>query len=98
MAMRLVDGGIQSPLQLRHTSPERLRKVCKSVVGEHWHYRLNFREVDIATDDYKSMQAMRQISKYGIRFVDSTLRRIYFKTENDEYFKENRCLCVGRKN
>lgn len=63
MAMRLVDGGIQSPLQMRHTPPDRLRKVCKSVVGEYWHYRLNFLEVDIATDDYKSMQAMRQISK-----------------------------------
>lgn len=63
MALRLVDGGIHSPLQLRHTPPEVLRKVCKSVIGEHWHYRLNFMEVDIATDDYKSMQAMRQISK-----------------------------------
>ena len=63
MAMRLVVGGIHSPLQLRHTPPELLRKICKSVVGEYWHYRLNFLEVDIATDDYKSMQAMRQISK-----------------------------------
>lgn len=63
MAHRLVDGGIHSPLQLRHTPPEVLRKVCKSVIGEHWHYRLNFMEVDIATDNYKSMQAMRQISK-----------------------------------
>jgi DNA polymerase-4 len=63
MAMRLVMAGIHSPLQMRHTPPNVLRKACKSVLGEHWHYRLNFKEVDIATDNYKSMQAMRQVSK-----------------------------------
>jgi DNA polymerase-4 len=40
-----------------------VRKVCKSIIGEYWHYRLNFREVDISNDEYKSMQAMRQVSK-----------------------------------
>ncbi len=63
MALRLVDGGITSPLKLRHTPPDVVRKACKSIIGEYWHYRLNFREVDILNDDYKSMQAMRQVSK-----------------------------------
>lgn len=71
MALRLITGGISSPLQLRHTRPEVLRKVCKSVIGEYWHYRLNFLEVDIANDDYKSMQAMRQISKEQRQSVDT---------------------------
>ena len=63
MALRLVMGGIASPLQLRHTPPDVLRRVCGGIVGDYWHYRLNFKEVDISTNDYKSMQAMRQISK-----------------------------------
>ena len=63
IAWRLVSAGINSPLQVRHTPPEVLRRACHSIVGEYWHYRLNFREVDIVTDNYKSMQAMRQVSK-----------------------------------
>lgn len=63
MALRLTDHGIRSAVQLRHTPPDLLRKACHSVIGEYWHYRLNFREVDIQTDEYKSMQAMRQVSK-----------------------------------
>ncbi len=70
MALRLITGGISSPLQLRHTRPEVLRRVCKSVIGEYWHYRLNFLEVDIANDDYKSMQAMRQVSREQRQSVD----------------------------
>lgn len=63
MAARLIMAGIQSPVQLRHTSPEMLRRACKSIVGEFWHYRLNFKEVDMVFNrDYKTMQAMRQIS------------------------------------
>lgn len=71
MALRLAMGGITSPLQIRHTDPGTLRKVCKSVVGEYWHYRLNFMEVDIANDIYKGMQAMRQISKEQRQSVDT---------------------------
>ena len=63
MAWRLTSHGIHSPLQLRHTPPDLVRKACKSIIGEYWHYRLNFREVDISNDEYKSMQAMRQVSK-----------------------------------
>jgi len=63
MSQRLMMGGIHSPLQMRHSTPAALRKACRSVLGEHWYYRLNFKEVDITTDDYKSMQAMRQVSR-----------------------------------
>jgi DNA polymerase-4 len=64
MAARLQDAGINTPLALRYASPEHLRAVCKSIVGWHWHLRLNFGgEVDLDTNDtYKSMSAMRTIS------------------------------------
>ncbi|RRA98785.1 DNA polymerase Y family protein [Larkinella rosea] len=64
MAKRLEDQGILTPLNLRYASPERLRAVCKSIIGWHWHLRLNFGgEVDLETSAYKSMQAMRTLSK-----------------------------------
>jgi len=62
MAIRLKLAGIETPLQLRHTPAEKLKSACHSIVGMYWHYRLNFSEVDFSTSDYKSMQAMRQIS------------------------------------
>jgi len=62
MADRLIAAGIDNPVQLRHTSPERLRIICKGVVGDYWHSRLNFAEVDMKDSDYKSMQAMRHLS------------------------------------
>lgn len=73
MALRMVMGGIRSPLQLRHTPPEKIRSICHSIVGEYWHYRLHFKEVDIATGDYKSMQAMRQVSKEQRRSLETLL-------------------------
>ncbi|HXH19427.1 MAG TPA: hypothetical protein VNJ07_10125 [Chitinophagales bacterium] len=63
MAARLQQGGIHTPLQLRHSTPEHLKVACKSILGLHWHLRLNFAEVDLMTHGYKSMQAMRQVSK-----------------------------------
>ncbi len=63
MAARLRAGGINSPLDLRYASPDRLKLVCKSIVGWHWHLRLNFGgEVDLATHAYKQMQAIRSVS------------------------------------
>ncbi len=61
---RLRKGGIITPLQMRHASPENLKAIFKSVLGFYWHCRLNFIEVDLHTlQDYKSMQAMRHLSK-----------------------------------
>ncbi|MGZ4049784.1 MAG: DNA polymerase Y family protein [Bacteroidia bacterium] len=63
MAERLQRAQIDNPVQLRHTSPEKLRIICKGIVGEYWHNRLNFGEVDMSNRiDYKSMQAMRHLS------------------------------------
>jgi DNA polymerase-4 len=64
MAARLQAGGVHTPLDLRYASPDHLRAVCKSIVGWHWHLRLNFGgEVDLSTnDELKSMSAMRTVS------------------------------------
>ena len=64
MAARLEAGGIRTPLELRYASPDHLKVTCKSIVGWHWHLRLNFGgEVDLdASGEYKSMSAMRTIS------------------------------------
>lgn len=64
MAARLQAGGIHTPLNLRYASPDHLRAVCKSIIGWHWHLRLNFGgEVDLqANASNKSMSAMRTIS------------------------------------
>lgn len=64
MAERLQRSGIHTPLQLRHTPPDVLRRACHSIIGAYWHYRLNFSEVDLLSKDtYKSMQAMRMVSR-----------------------------------
>ncbi|GAB4037709.1 DNA polymerase Y family protein [Spirosoma gilvum] len=64
MAERLQAGGVHTPLDLRYAKPEHLRAVCQSIVGWHWHLRLNFGgEVDFDTnEENKSMSAMRTIS------------------------------------
>jgi DNA polymerase-4 len=64
MAVRLEEGGIHTPLALRYAKPDYLRAVCKSIVGWHWHLRLNFGgEVDLGDKEaYKSMSAMRTLS------------------------------------
>ncbi len=78
MAARLVMGGIHSALQLRHTSPDKIRRACKSIIGEFWHFRLNFKEVDMRFDKkYKTMQAMRQVSAEQ-RASEETLHHILY--------------------
>lgn len=64
MADRLQNHGINTPIDLRYSSPEHLKAVCQSVIGWRWHIRLNFGgEVDLDThEQYKSMSAMRTIS------------------------------------
>ena len=71
-AKRLMNAGINTPLQLRYTPPEKLKLVLKSIIGLYWHYRLNFKEVDqLSSHEYKSMQAMRQISKEQRKSMDA---------------------------
>jgi DNA polymerase-4 len=76
MAMRLEQFGIRTPLQLRHTDPAKLREACNGIVGYYWHCRLNFMEVDMTDHEYKSMQAMRQIS-YENRQTDGYLEELF---------------------
>ncbi len=61
-ASRLRRAGIRTPLDMRHSSPEVLKKIMGGVVGYYWHYRLNFSEVDFYSNGYKSMSAMRTLS------------------------------------
>lgn len=84
MAYRLSSHGITSPLQLRYTEPHIIRKACHSIVGEYWHYRLNFREVDMFTDAYKEMQAMRQVSadqRKSVETLTDILRALCMQLE-----------------
>lgn len=77
MALKLEEAGIRTPLQLRYSSPDKLKYACKSIVGFYWHCRLNFMEVDMNSDhEYKSMQAMRMISaekRQSLTFLNDLL-------------------------
>jgi DNA polymerase IV len=73
---RLKSGGIMNPVQLRHSTPQELKSACKSIIGVYWHQRLNFSEVDQINNRYKSMQAMRQISREQRKSID-TLNQIF---------------------
>jgi DNA polymerase-4 len=61
-AARLRKAGINTPLELRYATPQKLKNAMHSIIGVYWHYRLNFKEVDQFGQDYKAMQAMRQVS------------------------------------
>lgn len=64
MKNRLNKAGIYTPLELRYSTPEKLKAACKSIIGLHWYYRLHFQEVDLqSTEEYKNMSAMRMVSK-----------------------------------
>lgn len=62
-AIKLLRAGIKTPYEMRHTSPQVLKKIMGGVVGFYWHYRLNFAEVDFYTNGYKSMSAVRTLSQ-----------------------------------
>jgi len=55
--------GIKDPLQMRHTSGALLRKAFGGIVGDYWHKRLNFMEVDIYSNPFRSMSAGRTLSR-----------------------------------
>jgi DNA polymerase-4 len=55
--------GIDTPLQMRHTSEALLRKAFGGVVGNFWHRRLNFGEVDMYSHENRNMSAMRTVSR-----------------------------------
>ena len=56
--------GINDPLQMRHSSPALLRKAFGGVVGNYWHSRLNFGEVDMYSNAVnRTMSATRTLSR-----------------------------------
>lgn len=60
---RLLTIGIRNPLQMRHSSEALLRKAFGGVVGNYWHKRLNFMEVDMYKNGYRGMSAGRTLSR-----------------------------------
>jgi len=72
MKERLNKAGIYTPYDLRHSTPEKLKAACKSIVGQHWYHRLHFQEVDMrSTEEYKNMSAMRMVSKEQRRDIQN---------------------------
>ncbi len=56
--------GIRNPLEMRHSSPALLRKAFGGVVGDYWHRRLNFAEVDMySRSENRTMSATRTLSR-----------------------------------
>jgi DNA polymerase IV len=56
--------GINTPLEMRHSSAAMLRKAFGGVVGEYWHKRLNFAEVDMySKSENRTMSATRTMSR-----------------------------------
>jgi DNA polymerase-4 len=59
--LRLI--GINSPVEMRHASAALLRKAFGGVVGDYWHRRLNFGEVDMYSKaENRTMSATRTMS------------------------------------
>lgn len=55
--------GIRTPVEMRHSSPALLRKAFGGVVGNYWHSRLNFAEVDMYSKaQNRTMSATRTLS------------------------------------
>lgn len=55
--------GIKDPCEMRHSSPAILRKAFGGIVGNYWHSRLNFMEVDLYQNNYRGMSAGRTVSR-----------------------------------
>jgi len=56
--------GIRTPVEMRHASPALLRKAFGGVVGNYWHSRLNFAEVDMYSKvENRTMSATRTLSR-----------------------------------
>ena len=98
MAYRLERAGILTPLQMRYTPPHRLKAVFKSIEGIYWHYRLNFVETNIATHDYKGMQAMRQISgekRQSMQYIEQLFMTLCLTLEKRMVKHKFYCKAVG---
>jgi DNA polymerase-4 len=72
---RLVMVGIKSPLEMRHSSAALLRKAFGGIVGQYWHHRLNFGEVDMYSNENRTMSATRTVSR-AMRESQGTLEAL----------------------
>jgi DNA polymerase-4 len=98
MSYRLERCGVNTPLQMRHTSPDRLKAIFKSIDGIYWHYRLNFIETNIAAHDYRGMQAMRQIStekRNTPEYIDQLFMTLCLTLEKRMVRHKFYCKAVG---
>jgi DNA polymerase-4 len=61
---RLMMIGIRTPVEMRHSSPALLRKAFGGIVGNYWHSRLNFAEIDMYSKaENRTMSATRTMSR-----------------------------------
>ncbi len=60
---RLLTIGIKNPYEMRHAGDALLRKAFGGVVGNYWHKRLNFAEVDMYKNGYRGMSAGRTLNR-----------------------------------
>lgn len=88
--------GIKTPVDMRHSSQSLLRKAFGGVVGNYWHSRLNFHEVDMYKSkyDYRAMSAARTISRQqreSYQTLDSML--ISLCTRLEQRLVKQRVFC-----
>ncbi|WP_423148170.1 DNA polymerase Y family protein [Rubrolithibacter danxiaensis] len=98
MYERLIRAGIQTPLQMRYAGPELLKRIFKSIEGIYWHYRLNFVETNIATQDYRGMQSMRQLSaenRKSIELVEQIFQTLCLTLEKRMVRHKYYCKTIG---
>ena len=93
--------GIKSPLEMRHSSIALLRKAFGGIVGDYWHKRLNFMEVDIYSNPFRTMSAGRTLSRQireNKQSMDSMLIALCMRLEQrmvkSKVFCKEVCLCL----
>jgi DNA polymerase-4 len=98
MSYRLERAGINTPLEMRYATPQKLKAIFKSIDGIYWHYRLNFIETNIVAHDYRGMQAMRQISaekRKHISYIDQLFMTLCLTLEKRMVHHKFYCKSIG---
>lgn len=90
--------GIKTPLDMRHASDALLRKAFGGVVGNYWHARLNFKEVDFYKNAYRAMSATRTVSpkqRESKQTLDSLLISLCTRLEQRMVKQDVFCKEIG---
>ena len=98
MSYRLERSGINTPLEMRYATPQRLKAIFKSIDGIYWHYRLNFIETNIVAHDYHGMQSMRQISaekRKNIEYIEQLFMTLCLTLEKRMVHHKFYCKSIG---